>query len=162
MTDPPLVTSNVRTLTADACRSKLAGRNVGRVAVTQDALPIIVPVNYVLDGSHVVFRTRGDGMLAGACDGNVIAFARQSRHGEDVLVCVMNLSPVTREGYRVGLPRGGRWREAVNTDAERYGGGGIGNGGFVETEDHPWHDQPQSAPLTLPPLGVLWLVPERG
>jgi 1,4-alpha-glucan branching enzyme len=92
-------------------------------------------------------------------DGNVVAFARQSRNGEDVLVCVMNLSPVVREGYRVGLPRGGGWRVALNTDAGRYGGAGVGNEGLVEAEDSPWHSQGWSAPLTLPPLGVLWLVP---
>jgi 1,4-alpha-glucan branching enzyme len=94
-------------------------------------------------------------------DGNVVAFARQSRGGEDVLVCVLNLAPVVREGYRVGLPRGGRWREVINTDAARYGGSGVSNGGTVTADDTPWHDQAHSAALDLPPLGVIWLAPER-
>ena len=47
----------------------------------------------------------------------------------------MNLTPIPREGYRVGLPTGGRWREVINTDAEQYGGSGMGNFGGVEAED---------------------------
>jgi 1,4-alpha-glucan branching enzyme len=93
-------------------------------------------------------------------DNNVFAFARASREGGDVVVCVMNLSPVPREGYRLGLPRAGRWREVLNTDAEAYGGSNVGNMGGVATEDIAWHNQPQSAEVTLPPLGVLYLVPE--
>jgi 1,4-alpha-glucan branching enzyme len=91
---------------------------------------------------------------------NTLAFARRSREGDRWLVCVANLSPVPREAYRIGLPQAGRWVELVNTDASSYGGSGVGNMGAVETTDRAWHDQPQSAELTLPPLGVLWLRPE--
>ena len=58
---------------------------------------------------------------------NVIAFARFSRDGGRVVVCACNLSPVPREGYRLGLPRGGSWRELLNTDDARYGGSGAAN-----------------------------------
>ena len=92
-------------------------------------------------------------------DNNVFAFARAGRDGDPVLVCVMNLSPIPREGYRVGLPRLGNWREVLNTDAAAYGGSGAGNHGAVVAEDVPWHNQPHSAEITLPPLGVLYLVP---
>ena len=91
---------------------------------------------------------------------NVVAFARFAADGSRWLVCVCNFSPVPRRGYRVGLPRGGRWRELVNTDSEFYGGSGVGNMGGVDAEARPWHEQPYSAELTLPPLGVVWLVPE--
>jgi len=67
---------------------------------------------------------------------------------------------VPREQYRVGLPHGGRWREAINTDSELYGGSNVGNLGGVEAEPYPWQGQPYSAELTLPPLGVVWLLPE--
>jgi 1,4-alpha-glucan branching enzyme len=77
-----------------------------------------------------------------------------------VLVCVCNLAPVPREGYRLGLPAAGRWREVLNTDSTYYGGSDVGNLGGVESEAVPWHDQPFSAPMTLPPLGVVWLVPD--
>ena len=84
-----------------------------------------------------------------------------SDDGERALVCICNLSPVPREHYRVGLPHGGRWREALNTDSEHYGGSNVGNYGGVEAEESPWQGQPFSAELTLPPLGVVWLRPER-
>jgi 1,4-alpha-glucan branching enzyme len=92
-------------------------------------------------------------------DNNVFAFARTGRDGEGMVVCVMNLAPVPREGYRLGLPVAGEWREVLNTDAEPYGGSNVGNGGGIRTEEVPWHNQPQSAELSLPPLGVLYLVP---
>jgi 1,4-alpha-glucan branching enzyme len=93
---------------------------------------------------------------------NVVAFARGSKDAEEVLVCVANLSPQPREGYRVGLPRSGAWVEALNTDSEYYGGTNTGNLGAIEAEPHPWNEQGFSAAITLPPLSVLWLVPEQG
>jgi len=92
-------------------------------------------------------------------DANVIAFARFARGGRPV-VCACNFSGAPRPGYRIALPRGGAWREALNTDAREYGGTGVGNLGRVVANEKPWHDQPHSAEVTLPPLGVLWLVPE--
>jgi 1,4-alpha-glucan branching enzyme len=91
---------------------------------------------------------------------NVVAFARIAETDETPLVCVMNLSPVPRYEYRVGMPVCCRWRELLNTDATHYGGSGVGNLGGVEAEAVPWHDQPFSALVTLPPLGVVWFVPE--
>jgi len=90
---------------------------------------------------------------------NVLAFARLSADGARSVVCICNLSPVPRERYRVGLPAAGRWREVVNTDAAEYGGSGVGNLGGVEAEPVPWHEQPFSAELTLPPLTTVWLTP---
>jgi 1,4-alpha-glucan branching enzyme len=91
---------------------------------------------------------------------NAIAFARASKDGSRVLVCVANLAPVPRPDYRLGLPRAGRWREAINTDSSFYGGTDTGNLGGIEAEPIGWHEQPFSAEVTLPPLGVIWLVPE--
>src|SRR2546423_7141491 len=93
-------------------------------------------------------------------DNNVVAFARASRDGESVVVFVANLAPVPRHGYRLGLPRSQRWRELVNTDSTFYGGSDVGNLGGVEPEPIPWHNQPFSAEVTLPPLGAVWLVPD--
>ncbi len=90
----------------------------------------------------------------------MLAFARLDANGERPLVCVLNLSPVPRYDYRVGMPLSGRWREALNTDSPYYGGTGVGNLGAVEAAAVPWHDQPFSALLTLPPLGAVWLLPE--
>jgi 1,4-alpha-glucan branching enzyme len=94
-------------------------------------------------------------------DRNVIAFARASRDGQRVLVFVANLSPAPQTSYRLGLPRAVRWREALNTDSTFYGGSDVGNLGGVVPEPIPWHNQPVSAEVTLPPLAALWLIPDN-
>ena len=65
-------------------------------------------------------------------------------------------------GYGVPLPAEGRWREILNTDAEAYGGSGVGNMGGVESVPVPSHGHFHSLVLTLPPLGALYLVPGDG
>ena len=91
--------------------------------------------------------------------GNVLSFLRFADDGS-VIACIANFAGHPHDGYRVGLPRAGRWRELVNTDSYDYGGSGVGNLGAVEAVLEPWHSQPASAELTLPPLAVLWLTPE--
>jgi 1,4-alpha-glucan branching enzyme len=95
-------------------------------------------------------------------DGNVLSFLRLGDGAGVVappLACIANLSPVPREGYRIGLPVGGKWDEALNTDATAFGGSGVGNGGSVWAVDETWHGLPFSAEVTLPPLAVVWLTP---
>src|SRR5262249_60158656 len=75
------------------------------------------------------------------------------------LACIVNFSGRPHGDYRVGLPMPGRWAEVINTDAFAYGGSGVGNLGVIEAVPEPWHGQPASAVLTLPPLRVLWLTP---
>jgi len=94
-------------------------------------------------------------------DHNVLCFLRFSADGSQVAACLANLSPAPRYGYRVGLPRAGRWAEILNTDALELGGSGVGNGGSVQAGDQPWHGFPHSAQLTLAPLAVHWLAPEE-
>ncbi|HUR18367.1 MAG TPA: 1,4-alpha-glucan branching protein GlgB [Acidimicrobiales bacterium] len=94
-------------------------------------------------------------------EGNVLSFLRLSADGSP-LACVANLSPVPREGYRIGLPSAGAWREVLNTDALGFGGSGVGAGGEVQAMEHPAHGLPCSVALTLPPLAVLWLAPAAG
>ncbi|WAL64545.1 1,4-alpha-glucan branching protein GlgB [Amycolatopsis cynarae] len=91
-------------------------------------------------------------------NGNVVSFLRLGTDGSR-LACVANFAGTPHHDYRVGLPSAGPWLEVVNTDAEGYGGSGVGNFGRVEAEDVPWHGQPASAVLQLPPCGVLWLRP---
>jgi 1,4-alpha-glucan branching enzyme len=114
------------------------------------------PALWEVDFSHEGFRW----LEANDAPANVLAFARLPRDGERPVVCIANLAPLPRPGYRVGMPRAGRWREAVNTDSTFYGGSDVGNLGGVEATPVAWHDQPYSAEVTLPPLGVVWLVPE--
>ena len=89
---------------------------------------------------------------------NVFSFFRRPTDGsEDYLACVANFSAVPHENYRLGLPSTGSWHEVLNTDADGYYGSGVGNMGAVEATDEPWHGQPASTALTVPPLGTLWL-----
>jgi 1,4-alpha-glucan branching enzyme len=99
--------------------------------------------------------------------GNVLAFLRFAGDGATgprarPVACMVNFSGDPHLDYRIGLPSAGRWREVINTDAAVYGGSGVGNLGAVEATDEPSHGQPASVALTLPPLGVLLLVPEDG
>lgn len=89
---------------------------------------------------------------------SVFAFVRMGADGSPALV-VCNMTPVPREGYRIGVPRGGRWREILNTDANHYGGSGVGNFGGVDAVGEGSHGQPASLILTLPPLATLILSP---
>jgi 1,4-alpha-glucan branching enzyme len=93
-------------------------------------------------------------------EASAIAFLRRARDPEDFLVFVCNFTPVTRHGYRIGVPRGGMYRELLNTDAEIYGGSNAGNAGRVLAQPAPHHGQPHSLSLILPPLAVLVLQPE--
>ena len=79
---------------------------------------------------------------------------------EDHLVVALNFTPVPREGYRIGVPTAGPYREIFNSDAPQYGGGGIGNGNEpIPTETVNWMNRPDSLMLTLPPLGGIVLKP---
>jgi 1,4-alpha-glucan branching enzyme len=88
-----------------------------------------------------------------------VAYLRKSTDGDLALV-VLNLPPVVRENYLVGVPRGGRWREVLNTDATVYGGSGLGNAGVVEAVHAPAQGREWSAEVTLPPLAALVLLPQ--
>jgi 1,4-alpha-glucan branching enzyme len=70
---------------------------------------------------------------------------------------VCNFTPVPRHGYRIGVPRAGRWVEIFNSDAGVYGGSDVGNGGAVHATHRPSHGQPFSTTLTLPPLATILL-----
>lgn len=90
--------------------------------------------------------------------GNTISFLRRNSNGNEIAV-IINFSGVTHEGYRMALPRAGRWGEIVNTDARMFGGKGTGNYGSILAENSPWLGQPASAVLTVPALSALFLTP---
>jgi len=73
---------------------------------------------------------------------------------------VCNFTPLMRLNYMVGVPAAGRWRERLNSDAEIYGGSGVGNLGAVDSVPIPAHGRYQSLTLTLPPLAALFLQPD--
>ena len=87
-------------------------------------------------------------------DNSVVAFMRRSRAG-DVIVFAVNATPLVRQGYRLGVPSAGFYREIINTDAETYGGSNVGNMGGFEAEDFPWQGRTHSLMISLPPLATV-------
>ncbi|HEX8446384.1 MAG TPA: 1,4-alpha-glucan branching protein GlgB [Sphingomonas sp.] len=87
---------------------------------------------------------------------SVFVFLRHSAHGAPPVLCAINMTPVPRHHYRVGVPEGG-WTEILNSDAAGYGGGNLGNAGVVRTVPVPAHGHPASIELTLPPLAAIFL-----
>ena len=89
-------------------------------------------------------------------ENSVVSFVRRDAAGREVVV-VVNWTPVLREGYRIGVPREGFYRELLNSDAEPYGGSNAGNGGGVATEGIRSHGHDHSLLLSIPPLGCVFL-----
>ena len=87
---------------------------------------------------------------------NVLAFRRISASTGREIIFIGNFSPVLREGHRIGLPRAGRYKQILNTDAKKYGGGGMDDVRSVKAEKIPSHGLDYSAAITLPPLSTLW------
>ena len=92
---------------------------------------------------------------------SVLSFLRKASDPDQDMLVVCNFTPVTRPGYRVGVPRDGYWRELLNSDATEYAGSGVGNGGGALAAATEVHGRPFSLELTLPPLGVLFLKREE-
>jgi len=88
-------------------------------------------------------------------ESSVLSFLRQTADGSNQLAIILNLTPVLRPSYRIGLPRAGKWREVLNSDAEVYGGSNQGNFGGVTAQPVPVHSQQYSAEFNLPPLSVI-------
>jgi 1,4-alpha-glucan branching enzyme len=93
---------------------------------------------------------------ANDADASVYAFLRKARSNNDLFLIVFNATPVVRENYRVGVPRGGWWREVLNSDAQEYWGSGVGNSGGVEATPIESHGRNHSVVLRLPPLSALY------
>jgi 1,4-alpha-glucan branching enzyme len=94
-------------------------------------------------------------------DSSVISFVRIATDPEDLVVVLVNFTPIPRHRYRIGVPHGGEWIELLNSDASIYGGSNVGNGGRVAAADAPSHGYAHSLTLTVPPLGFLLLKPIR-
>jgi 1,4-alpha-glucan branching enzyme len=88
---------------------------------------------------------------------STISLMRKGSHEDDTILIACNFTPVPRHNYRVGAPKGGFWREILNSDSTNYGGSGQGNMGGLEAAPLPFHGQPYSLNLTLPPLGLVYL-----
>jgi 1,4-alpha-glucan branching enzyme len=88
-------------------------------------------------------------------DASVLAYARFDRDGGRPLVVIANFTPISRDGYRIGVPCQGFWREVLNSDAQVYGGSGVGNRGGMHAEPGAFREYEHSLVVTAPPLAVV-------
>ena len=115
-----------------------------------------IPALHRLDASPDGFRwVIGDDRAQ-----SVFAYLRLGTGGDPPALAVVNLTPVPRHGYRIGVPQAGGWHEVLNTDGAAYGGTNSGNGGWLTAEPVPSHGFDHSLPLFLPPLAALILTPQ--
>ena len=87
---------------------------------------------------------------------STLSFIRKSRSTRETVLVVFNFTPTPRYSYKVGVPKGGFWRELLNSDGEEFGGSGHGNFGGMDALPSEVHGRPYSLNLTLPPLGALF------
>ena len=92
-------------------------------------------------------------------ESSIITFIRFAKNREDYIVFACNFTPVPRQGYRIGVPRSGLYRELFNTDSDLFGGANLGNAGAVMADDIPFHGRPASLNVTIPPLAVVAFKP---
>ena len=105
----------------------------------------------------------GDGFQwieANAVEDSIYAWLRRGGPDDPPVVVICNFTPVERRDWLCGMPVEGKWREALNTDAEIYGGGNRGNLGGVMATGEGFQGQPASARVTLPPLSTVILTYE--
>jgi 1,4-alpha-glucan branching enzyme len=126
----------------------------GRFLADLGALYAATPALWAADPDPATFAW----IDASDVEASVYSWIR--RGAGSVAVVVQNLTPVPRQGYRLGVPSAGSWREALNSDSEHYGGSNLGNLGTIAAGATSWHGQPASLELTLPPLATLVLLPE--
>jgi 1,4-alpha-glucan branching enzyme len=130
-----------------------AHAGVARLVRDLNALYRARPALHALDGDAAGFE-----WLVGDDRDNAVFAWRRTDGANDVIV-VSNFSPAVHHAYRLGVRAAGRWREALNTDDEDYGGSGVGNDGMLLTEPVPSHGRAHSLALTVPPLATIFLVP---
>jgi 1,4-alpha-glucan branching enzyme len=115
------------------------------------------PAFWQLDHEHAGFQW----IDGGNADQNVLSFLRFDAAGNSIAVFI-NFAGHPHHNFRAGVPAGGEWRELLNTDAEVYGGSGVGNFGSVAAHAIPSHGREFSIELTLPPLAAVWLYRPAG
>jgi 1,4-alpha-glucan branching enzyme len=97
---------------------------------------------------------------ANDAENSVLTYIRRAENPEDFLVILCNFTPVVREGYTIGVPTGGSYRELINSDKEIYWGSGVSLGELpIDARKQPSHNLPFSLRLTLPPLATMILKP---
>jgi 1,4-alpha-glucan branching enzyme len=123
---------------------------------------VVTDLNHLLASEpalhQVDFEWQGfEWIDANDSDNSVYSFIRRGRNPDDILVVVLNCTPVVRYGYRLGVPNPGNYQEIFNTDADIYGGSNVGNLGGMNAEEFSWQGRRHSLSLTVPPLAAIFL-----
>jgi 1,4-alpha-glucan branching enzyme len=123
---------------------------------------VVTDLNHLLAAEpalhQVDFEWQGfEWIDANDSDNSVYSFIRRGKNPDDLVVVVLNCTPVVRYGYRLGVPNAGNYQEIFNTDAAIYGGSNVGNLGGMNAEEFPWQGRRHSLSLTVPPLAAIFL-----
>jgi len=86
---------------------------------------------------------------------SILTYIRKNEH--ETIIGAFNFTPVPREGYRIGVPERGCYKEILNSDSIHYGGSNMGNSGEIQSDDIPWMNRPYSINVILPPLAGIIL-----
>ncbi len=127
-------------------------RGMQQLVSDMNKLYVDNPSFWELDHDHAGFQW----IDGGNADQNILSFLRFDAAGNPIAV-VVNFAGHPYHNFRLGLPKPGLWQEILNTDAEVYGGSGVGNFGGVQTQEQQSHGRPYSAEINVPPLGSVWL-----
>lgn len=88
---------------------------------------------------------------------SVLSFLRKGDENDNPVITICNFTPVVREAYKVGVPKGGKWKEVLNSDAKEYGGSGYQSNGELTTVEESWHGREHYVNVALPALGIVVL-----
>jgi 1,4-alpha-glucan branching enzyme len=91
----------------------------------------------------------------GNSNDSILIYNRKGHDAENDLVVILNMTPITHHGFRVGMPAKGKWTEIFNSDAKKYWGSGVENSGQFATETVNWHGRDNSIMITIPPLAAV-------
>lgn len=87
----------------------------------------------------------------------IVVYERKGLLPKDSLVVILNMTPVPRQNYRIGVPAEGKWQEVFNSDSPAYYGSGVKNEKAIATSPEKWHNRDHSITVTIPPLGAIVL-----
>ena len=90
-------------------------------------------------------------------ENSIVSYVRRGNNPQDTLLVVLNMTPVPRADYRIGVPSAGVYHERFNSDAMAFYGSGVTNAGPIQSEEEMWHGRPQSLRINVPPLGAVVL-----
>ena len=128
-------------------------RGIQRLVADLNKLLASEPALYQVD-----FEWQGfEWIDANDSDNSVYSFIRRGKNPDDLLIVILNATPVVRYGYHIGVPRPGHYEEVLNTDSATYGGSNVGNLGGMNAGEHAWQGRRYSLALTLPPLAAVFL-----